>query len=140
MRRAGRPHEETTDAKKDEEIVDTVTVAPAGPRTGGISRRFFVSNLAGAAIAVTASPLLHAGATATVVETQEPAATGESVGTIPVALNVNGETHRLQIEPRVTLLDALRENLGMFGTKKGCDHGQCGACTVHVNGRRINFC
>ncbi|MGC1687392.1 MAG: (2Fe-2S)-binding protein [Candidatus Acidiferrales bacterium] len=140
MRRAGRPHEETTDAKKDEEIVDTATVAPAGPRTGGISRRFFVSNLAGAAIAVTASPLLYAGATATVVETQEPAGTGESAGTIPVALNVNGETHRLQIEPRVTLLDALRENLGMFGTKKGCDHGQCGACTVHVNGRRINSC
>jgi xanthine dehydrogenase YagT iron-sulfur-binding subunit len=44
------------------------------------------------------------------------------------------------LEPRVTLLDALRENLQMFGTKKGCDHGQCGACTVHVNGRRVNSC
>jgi xanthine dehydrogenase YagT iron-sulfur-binding subunit len=46
----------------------------------------------------------------------------------------------LRIEPRVTLLDALRENLHLFGTKKGCDHGQCGACTVHVNGRRVNSC
>jgi xanthine dehydrogenase YagT iron-sulfur-binding subunit len=48
--------------------------------------------------------------------------------------------HRLMLEPRVTLLDALRENLQLPGTKKGCDHGQCGACTVHVNGRRVNSC
>jgi xanthine dehydrogenase YagT iron-sulfur-binding subunit len=58
----------------------------------------------------------------------------------PVALKVNGQTYRLRLEPRVTLLDALRENLQLFGTKKGCDHGQCGACTVHVNGRRVNSC
>lgn len=140
MRRPGLLPEKTSDAKKAEEVVDTAAARAAGPRVGGISRRFFVGNLAGAAIAVTASPLLHAAATATVVETQEPAATGEPAGTIPVALNVNGEMHQLQIEPRVTLLDALRENLGMFGTKKGCDHGQCGACTVLVNGRRINSC
>jgi xanthine dehydrogenase YagT iron-sulfur-binding subunit len=58
----------------------------------------------------------------------------------PVSLKVNGRTHDLRIEPRVTLLDALRERLQLFGTKKGCDHGQCGACTVHVNGRRVNSC
>jgi ferredoxin len=63
-----------------------------------------------------------------------------SAGTIPVSLKINGQTKNLQIEPRVTLLDALREHLGLFGTKKGCDHGQCGACTVHVNGRRVNSC
>ena len=59
---------------------------------------------------------------------------------IPLQLEVNGETHKLQVEPRVTLLDLLREQLGLMGTKKGCDHGQCGACTVHVDGRRINSC
>jgi xanthine dehydrogenase YagT iron-sulfur-binding subunit len=61
-------------------------------------------------------------------------------GRLPVALNVNGRIHQLEIEPRVTLLDALREYLHFFGTKKGCDHGQCGACTVLSNGRRINSC
>src|SRR6195952_4281120 len=57
-----------------------------------------------------------------------------------VTLVINGKRTALEIDPRVTLLDALRENLGMPGTKKGCDRGQCGACTVLVNGRRINSC
>ncbi len=57
-----------------------------------------------------------------------------------VLLEVNGTPHRLSLEPRTTLLDALREQLGLTGTKKGCDHGQCGACTVHVDGQRINSC
>jgi len=57
-----------------------------------------------------------------------------------VALTVNGKAERLTIDPRVTLLDALREHLRLTGSKKGCDHGQCGACTVIVNGRRINSC
>jgi xanthine dehydrogenase YagT iron-sulfur-binding subunit len=59
---------------------------------------------------------------------------------ITISLKVNGKEHQLAIEPRVTLLDALREYLHLTGTKKGCDHGQCGACTVHVNGIRINSC
>jgi xanthine dehydrogenase YagT iron-sulfur-binding subunit len=58
----------------------------------------------------------------------------------PLQLEVNGIKHDLNVEPRVTLLDLLREQLGLTGTKKGCDHGQCGACTVHVNGRRVNSC
>jgi aerobic-type carbon monoxide dehydrogenase small subunit (CoxS/CutS family) len=57
-----------------------------------------------------------------------------------VALTVNGRRHALDLDPRVTLLDALREHLGLTGTKKGCDQGQCGACTVIVNGQRINSC
>ncbi|MEH2282017.1 MAG: 2Fe-2S iron-sulfur cluster-binding protein [Nostoc sp.] len=60
--------------------------------------------------------------------------------TMKVTLQVNGTAHSLQIEPRVTLLDALREYIGLIGTKKGCDHGQCGACTVLVDGQRINSC
>jgi xanthine dehydrogenase YagT iron-sulfur-binding subunit len=74
------------------------------------------------------------------------AAESKTVAAIPaapprqVALNINGKTHRLSLEPRVTLLDALREYAGLTGSKKGCDRGQCGACTVLVNGRRINSC
>jgi xanthine dehydrogenase YagT iron-sulfur-binding subunit len=63
-----------------------------------------------------------------------------TVEPVPMVLKVNGNEHHVRLEPRVTLLDALRENLQLFGTKKGCDHGQCGACTVHVNGRRVNSC
>jgi xanthine dehydrogenase YagT iron-sulfur-binding subunit len=59
---------------------------------------------------------------------------------VAIVLNVNGRDYHLKLEPRVTLLDTLREHLQLFGTKKGCDHGQCGACTVHVNGRRVNSC
>ncbi|MGH9445593.1 MAG: (2Fe-2S)-binding protein [Terriglobia bacterium] len=60
--------------------------------------------------------------------------------TQPLRLKVNGTIHQLDVDTRATLLDTLREELGLPGTKKGCDHGQCGACTVHVNGRRINAC
>ena len=59
---------------------------------------------------------------------------------IPVRLNVNGQEHRLTIAPWTTLLDVLRDHLDLTGTKKGCDHGQCGACTVLVGGRRANSC
>jgi xanthine dehydrogenase YagT iron-sulfur-binding subunit len=58
----------------------------------------------------------------------------------PVTLKINNQIHTLNIEPGVTLLDALREYLQMTGTKKGCDHGQCGACTVLIDGRRVNSC
>ena len=59
---------------------------------------------------------------------------------VPLKLEVNGTKHKLQVEPRTTLLDLLREQLHLTGTKKGCDYGQCGACTVHVDGQRVNSC
>ncbi len=57
-----------------------------------------------------------------------------------ITLSINGSEHTLELDPRTSLLDALRDHLALTGTKKGCDHGQCGACTVLVNGRRINSC
>jgi len=61
-------------------------------------------------------------------------------GAVPITLRINGKDHQLRIDSRTTLLDCLRETVALTGTKKGCDHGQCGACTVHVNGRRVNSC
>ncbi len=108
------------------------------PLLGSFSRRSFLSQLGAAGIAATASPILAAAQAPT---TQEPAAVTENVpGAVPITLIVNGKQYNMKLEPRVTLLDALRENLQMPGTKKGCDHGQCGACTVHVDGRRVNSC
>jgi xanthine dehydrogenase YagT iron-sulfur-binding subunit len=72
-------------------------------------------------------------------EVPSPDATLESEDTI-VTLQVNNHVHRLPLDPRATLLDTLRERLSLFGTKKGCDHGQCGACTVHIGGRRVLSC
>ncbi len=59
---------------------------------------------------------------------------------LPISLTINGDRHELEVDPRVTLLDLLRERLDLTGTKKGCDRGQCGACTVLVDGKRINSC
>jgi xanthine dehydrogenase YagT iron-sulfur-binding subunit len=100
------------------------------------SRREFVATALAAALALAAAPLLAQAETLTsriVPERPDQAP-------VRVTLNVNGRPLALSIEPRVTLLDALREHAGLTGSKKGCDHGQCGACTVHVNGRRQLSC
>ena len=90
----------------------------------------------GAATAMTASTPADAQTKRTTMP-PDPAAMPV---TMPVTLKVNGKDRSLSLDPRTTLLDALREHLHLSGTKKGCDHGQCGACTVLVNGQRINSC
>jgi xanthine dehydrogenase YagT iron-sulfur-binding subunit len=105
-----------------------------------VSRRTFLSSLGAAGMVATAAPMVAGAQTAPVAE-PAPATASETIeGAIPVSLRVNGREFELQLDPRTTLLDCLRETISLTGTKKGCDHGQCGACTVHVNGRRINSC
>jgi xanthine dehydrogenase YagT iron-sulfur-binding subunit len=86
------------------------------------------------AVALTPGPVVKA------VENQWGDKIADVFNKMSLQLEVNGKKHTLKVEPRVTLLDALREELKLTGTKKGCDRGQCGACTVHVNGVRVNSC
>jgi xanthine dehydrogenase YagT iron-sulfur-binding subunit len=100
------------------------------------SRRGFLGQLGIAGLAAAAPPSAGSAeaSPAELTEHYIPASA------VPVSLRVNGVRHDLRLDPRTTLLDALREHLHLTGTKKGCDHGQCGACTVHIDGRRINAC
>jgi xanthine dehydrogenase YagT iron-sulfur-binding subunit len=110
---------------------------------GGVSRRSFLSSLGAAGVVATAGPVVAAAqpASSVALMTAPAAAAAETIeGASPVSLQVNGKQLDLHVDPRTTLLDCLRETISLTGTKKGCDHGQCGACTVHVNGRRINSC
>jgi len=104
-----------------------------------LSRRDFVQSALMAAAALAATALVPAAASAAPIVAGS-ASTSSLAGPMHITLDVNGRPLALDVEPRVTLLDALRERAGLTGTKKGCDHGQCGACTVHIDGRRVLSC
>ena len=133
--------DELTDALKSRSLATLGTTAPPDvvPTEGRDllfqqTRRQFIATVLAAAVVLAATPVKAKA------ESVSNALTPKDVAPIPVTLNVNGRAVALTVEPRVTLLDALREYAGLTGTKKGCDHGQCGACTVHIDGRRQLSC
>ncbi len=120
---------------------DLSQVRPAPSERSGTTsawtRREFVATAMAASFATAFFPFTRRSDMQAQTLAEAPSAPGDA---IPVRLLVNGRDLTLQLEPRVTLLDALREYAGMTGTKKGCDHGQCAACTVHVDGKRVLSC
>jgi xanthine dehydrogenase YagT iron-sulfur-binding subunit len=105
---------------------------PTSP--SGLDRRAFI------ALSLGAVPAVSLAATSVMDAKGVAARPAPGSATIPVRLNVNGAERQLRLDPRTSLLDALREDLALTGTKKGCDHGQCGACTVLIDGRRVLSC
>ena len=101
------------------------------------TRRQFLKQFTVTSAALTLGPQLIGGSSASAAEKTAPV-TAENA--VDVRLKINGKDYALKLDPRTTLLDCLREHLHLTGSKKGCDHGQCGACTVHINGRRMNSC
>ncbi len=108
---------------------------PDTPQNHDEARRTFLKQSSVlTAMALVPSPVVSAAA----AELDETVAA--AFEKVPLKLEINGKKYNLKVEPRTTLLDLLREQLHLTGTKKGCDHGQCGACTVHVDGQRVNSC
>jgi xanthine dehydrogenase YagT iron-sulfur-binding subunit len=104
------------------------------------TRRTFLKQVAGTSASIALGPTLLGIGSVDAAEATATPTSGTRASAMPLQLKINGKDYKLEIDPRTTLLDALREHLHLTGSKKGCDHGQCGACTVLVNGRRINSC
>jgi xanthine dehydrogenase YagT iron-sulfur-binding subunit len=112
------------------------------PSSGGVSRRTFMTTAgaAGVVSAIEARIVMAQENAAKPASAVMPEGRAAEAGAMAVMLRVNGKEQKVRVDPRTTLLDCLRDRIGLTGTKKGCDHGQCGACTVHVNGRRVLSC
>lgn len=109
------------------------------PDSKNPTRREFLSTTGSTAAATLVAAYMPTTANTAKAEPREPV--GPPIdGVVPITLRINGKDRELRIDPRTTLLDCIRESVVLTGTKKGCDHGQCGACTVHVNGRRVVSC
>jgi xanthine dehydrogenase YagT iron-sulfur-binding subunit len=104
------------------------------------TRRHFLKQVAGTGAAISLGPGLLAVSSVQAAETTGTAVSPVAAAVTKFTLKINGQEYALEVDPRTTLLDALREQLHLTGSKKGCDHGQCGACTVLVNGKRVNSC
>jgi xanthine dehydrogenase YagT iron-sulfur-binding subunit len=105
------------------------------------TRRKFLKQIAGTSAAIAIGPRLGLFAqSATGAAAASAASKAGEATSIPVRLRINGKEYSLDVDTRTTLLDLLRERVNLTGSKKGCDHGQCGACTVLLNGRRVNSC
>ena len=114
----------------------------SGSGPADTTRRTFLlgTGSAAAATMLAASIPALANSDAAVVDRKPDRKAPDISGTVPLMFRINAREHKLRIDPRTTLLDCLRETVALAGTKKGCDHGQCGACTVHVDGRRVLSC
>jgi len=104
-------------------------------------RKFLLTSGSGVAASLLAAYVPASAKGAAEESDSAPTNAGPNIeGAVPITLRINGKEHSLRVDPRTTLLDCIRETVALTGTKKGCDHGQCGACTVHVNGRRVLSC
>jgi xanthine dehydrogenase YagT iron-sulfur-binding subunit len=142
LRRTLRAATEMTDAVPAlQHLSGTTLTAKNNQGPAALSRRRFLQTGAASVAAGIGAPIARAAPMkGNSVNANDLPAASTAVESVPVSLKVNGKTYALRLDPRTSLLDAIREHLQLTGSKKGCDHGQCGACTMLVQGRRINAC
>src|SRR4051812_7592203 len=128
------------DPMRDNDPQSSTSDSQSGPSDSSRRDLLLTSSSADAATVIAACVPMHASSNAEQSSSTPGRELPNIEGAVPVTLRINGKDHQLHIDPRTTLLDCIRETVVLTGTKKGCDHGQCGACTVHVNGRRVTSC